>query len=194
MHRIIVLGFVIALVWGVAAVDRAAAQVRGENNIFGSPSVDYYVNRVRNRDVPNFGLRAQVQRDINRGRPAGGSTYRPTFLQGGGTGGRSSAPVEKPFSNASHRPTVSPYLNLLREDLTDELTPNYHTLVRPQLEQIRFQQNQQRRNETVYRQLQQIQARTAFSPQGSEMMMPTGHVTTFQNLSTYYPGFAARRR
>jgi hypothetical protein len=142
------------------------------------------------------GLRGTIGRDLNVSGTSGagaGVNFTPTFLQGGGLGGGGAA-IEKPFEHASHRPTVSPYLNLLREDLTDDVIPNYQTLVRPQLEQIAFQQSQQRQNDMVYRQLQQIQARAGFNPQGSEVMLPTGHVTTYQFLGNYYPALATRRR
>jgi hypothetical protein len=175
-------------------IDSVGAQ---EGDIYRSPSVDYYINRTRNQDMPNVGMRGTIGRDLNVSGTSGagaGVNFTPTFLQGGGIGGGAGAAIEKPFAHASHRPTVSPYLNLLREDLTDETIPNYHTLVRPQLEQIQFQQSQQRQNDLVYRQLQQIQARAGFNPQGSETMLPTGHVTTYQFLGTYYPAFAQQRR
>jgi hypothetical protein len=182
-------GLMSGAILGIAWVERAPAQ----EELYASPSVDFYINRNRGQDVPNVGLRATVQRDLNQGRPIGGSTYQPTFLQGGGASVGPSLPAQKPFANATHRPTVSPYLNLMREDFSDETVPNYHTLVRPQLEQIQFQQAQQQRNDVVYRQLQQIQARGGLSPQGSEEMIPTGHATGFLNYSYYYP-FPGRRR
>jgi len=189
MRRTIALAFLVAAASWVAGVGQAAAQ----ENIFSSPSVDFYINRSRNQDIPQVGLEDTVRRDINRGRVGGRSTYTPGFLQGAGGGGGTAMPVQKPFANATHRPTVSPYLNLLREDLTDEVVPNYHTLVRPQLQQIEFQQQQQQQNAMMYRQLQQLQARSAFTPQGSETMLPTGHMTTFLNLGGYYP-MPGRRR
>ena len=191
--------FVVFGVWTAlaAALLGNASAAAQEGDIYSSPSVDYYINRTRNQDMPNVGLRGTIGRDLNVSGTSGagaGVNFQPTFLQGGGFGGEAGAAIEKPFSHASHRPTVSPYLNLLREDLTDETIPNYHTLVRPQLEQIQFQQSQQRQNDLVYRQLQQIQAQAGFNPQGSQVMLPTGHVTTYQFLGSYYPALASRRR
>lgn len=190
MRHLVSFILAVGLAWGFLTISPAAAQ----ESIYGSPSADYYINRTRGQDRLNYGVRQQVQSDLNRGRPAGGVSIRPSFLQGGGAVGGQTAPAEKPFANASHRPTVSPYLNLMRDDLTDEFVPNYHTLVRPQLDQIQFQQTQQRRNEVMYRQLQQVQAQAAFNPQGSETMTPTGHMTTFQYYQPYYPGLARGRR
>jgi hypothetical protein len=176
---------------GLALVAPAPASAQDED-IYRSPSVDFYINRVRGQDRVNVSLQNQISRDVNS-RPGGGISYQPGFLQGGGGGGGPAAAINKPFSNASHRPTVSPYLNLLRDELSDETIPNYHTLVRPQMEQIQFQQTQQRQNDLVYRQLQQIQAQAGFNPQGSEVMLPTGHSTTFQYYGSYYP-MPGRRR
>jgi hypothetical protein len=190
----IAFGLWIGLAAGVLTSHSARAQ-DVDGNIFTSPTVDFYINRTRNQDRANVGLQATINRELNVSGGGGGvgTSYQPSFLQGSGFGGGGGAVVEKPFAHASHRPTVSPYLNLLREDLTDDVIPNYQTLVRPQLEQIAFQQSQQRQNDMVYRQLQQIQARAGFNPQGSQVMLPTGHVTTYQFLGSYYPSLQRRR-
>lgn len=171
-------------------VTASAAAQDVDGNVYGAPSVQFYINRTRGQDTPNVSMRATIQRDLNMSSGGGGGVnLSPSVFQGGGGGG---AAIEKPFAHASHRPTVSPYLNLLREDLSDPSIPNYQTLVQPQLKQIEFQQAQQRQNDIVYRQLQQVQARAGFNPQGSQVMLPTGHATTFQYYGSYYP--LGRRR
>jgi len=61
----------------------------------------------------------------------------------------------KPFHGTSTGPTVSPYLNLFREEqgATDPV-PSYYTFVRPQLEQQASYQQQQREIELLQRQVQ----------------------------------------
>ncbi|MCI0353163.1 MAG: hypothetical protein L0Z53_27405, partial [Acidobacteriales bacterium] len=86
-------------------------------------------------------------------------------------------PANKPFSSFSPSPTVSPYLNLFREDLDGNSDFNYQTLVRPQLQQQQFNQQQQRQNLDINARLQQISAQADFNPQGSQSQYPTGHQT-----------------
>jgi hypothetical protein len=61
----------------------------------------------------------------------------------------------KPFRGASTGPTISPYLNLFRDERgsTDEV-PSYYTFVRPQLEQQATYLEQQREIEQLQRQVQ----------------------------------------
>jgi len=63
-------------------------------------------------------------------------------------------------------PTVSPYLNLFRdEQTTTEAVPSYYTYVRPQLEQQAAYQQQQRDIQQLQRQLQgRPQIRTTTVP------------------------------
>jgi hypothetical protein len=93
----------------------------------------------------------------------------------------------KPFSSFSPGPTVSPYLNLFRTDLSGNNALNYQTLVEPQLRQQQLnQQTQKREQQTNYR-LQAIAAQADFNPQGSREEFPTGHQTVFMYYGHYYP-------
>lgn len=78
------------------------------------------------------------------------------------------------------RPTVSPYLNLLRDD-TGPL-PNYYGLVRPQLNQQAFdnQVSRDSRSQTL-----SIQKLATIS--GANSTGPTGTGSVFKNLSHFYP-------
>ena len=49
----------------------------------------------------------------------------------------------KPFQAIEHEPTVSPYLNLHRNESDEEGAPNYYAFVRPQLEQLEVARRQQ---------------------------------------------------
>jgi hypothetical protein len=127
---------------------------------------------------------------INNDGLGGGTVSRPaaSFGVGSGTGGA------KPFAGVSTRPTVSPYLNLFREDLDGFSDFNYQTLVRPQLQQQEINQNLQRQQQELSANVQAMVAKPAFNPQGSQSQHPTGHQTMFRQLSHYYPLAARPRR
>lgn len=60
----------------------------------------------------------------------------------------------KPFSNTTNGPTVSPYLNLLREE-ENQGAPNYFTFVRPQMQQLEASRQQLTQLQQLRRQVQQ---------------------------------------
>jgi len=98
--------------------------------------------------------------------------------------------AQSPYSDIYNRPTVSPYLNLLQgPNQFGVISPNYQTLVRPQLEarEIAQQQGQAISN------LQQ-QVRRAQGTGGSAASGRTGHETRRLYYSHYYPGFAGLPR
>ena len=108
--------------------------------------------------------------------------------------GLSSARGNKPFSDVNSRPTVSPYLNLFRDDFQGGGDFNYQTLVRPQLQQQRFNQRFQDEAQAISRRVQQISAQPAYSPQGSRSQYPTGHQTVFGYYGRFYPNMARQQR
>jgi hypothetical protein len=63
-------------------------------------------------------------------------------------------PQLKPFHTVYREPTVSPYLNLYREENDSESAPNYFAFVRPQLEQVEANRAQQAQLQQLSRQLQ----------------------------------------
>ena len=93
-----------------------------------------------------------------------------------------------------NRPTVSPYLNLLRRDGFSGVT-NYQTLVRPQLEQREFARLQQAELNRVQQRLN-VQQRSLenVQQQRAQRVFSTGHTTRFMNLQQYYPGFGQLQR
>jgi hypothetical protein len=72
----------------------------------------------------------------------------------------------KPFQTASTGPTISPYLNLFRdENENGESVPTYFSFVRPQMEQQAAAQQQQRDIAQLQRQVQgRAQARAISTP------------------------------
>jgi hypothetical protein len=100
------------------------------------------------------------------------------WAQGGPGGGRAR------FEPS--RPTISPYLNLLRRDVGP--LPNYYSLVRPQLQQNDFNQRQiaiNREQRTAIRanaqQIQEVQSGAA----------STGTASVYRNYGHYYPSMSA---
>jgi hypothetical protein len=90
----------------------------------------------------------------------------------------------KPFSSISRGPSVTPYLAL--DQPFSNTATNYYTLIRPQLEQQRINQNQDRQNQLMQRQLSQVASRPPYDPTGSETMAPTGHTAVYMNYGGYY--------
>jgi hypothetical protein len=72
----------------------------------------------------------------------------------------------KPFQSAHSSPTVSPYLNLFRDETErSESVPTYYSFVRPQLEAQAASEQQQREIQGLQRQFQTSgRSRTAFVP------------------------------
>jgi TolA-binding protein len=79
------------------------------------------------------------------------------------------------------RPTVSPYLNLLRND--QDVASNYYNLVRPQLDQITFNNHETQTIQSLQRQVNQESQR---GPYSTTELRATGHGATYMNYSHYY--------
>jgi hypothetical protein len=95
-----------------------------------------------------------------------------------------------PFSQTYRRPAISPYNQISNYAQNPQMFQNvYQQMVMPQLEQQQqmIQQMQQGRQlGRLQNQIQQIQRDTS-ARQIDEMIRPTGHRTTFQNYSHFYP-------
>jgi hypothetical protein len=72
----------------------------------------------------------------------------------------------KPFQTASTGPTISPYLNLFRDESENsESLPSYFSFVRPQMEQQAANQQQQSEIASLQREMQRgAQTRAAHTP------------------------------
>ncbi|QDU91737.1 hypothetical protein Pla175_51680 [Pirellulimonas nuda] len=180
--------------WGQAA-STALQSIRGNSGALDPTSIDGVIRNdvgsiYRGNDlgdgvggVLSTGLSTSVA--LNQQQSRAQSTSRPTSTFNPTRIGTSS----KPFANSSVDNTVSPYLNLF---LSDSLTsdPNfvpYQSLVRPQQNQMDFNRQIQAQGQALNRRVQEIAAKPAFNPQGSEQQLPTGHSTVFGNMSHYYP-------
>lgn len=90
------------------------------------------------------------------------------------------------YPSVTSEPLVSPYLNLALP--TGDPGFNYMTLVQPQLQQQRYNQQQTAQTQLFNRELQQQEHAfmTPYGPIGG--IRPTGGIAaTFQNYSHYYP-------
>lgn len=109
------------------------------------------------------------------------------------------SPSNLPFSNIYKRPTVSPYTLLGNTNTANSGMPGgmgggvnpllYQQIVQPQLQQQEQQIEQLRQGKQIRglgNQVQQIQRSTTMR-QVDEMIRPTGHASTYQNLSHFYP-------
>jgi hypothetical protein len=94
----------------------------------------------------------------------------------------------KPFQTIYQSPSVSPYLNLHREESNNEGAPNYFAFVRPQIEQIDANKRQLREIQQLRGQLQGISS-TVIRPQYETNAMPgTGSSSRFMDTAQFYGG------
>jgi hypothetical protein len=98
-------------------------------------------------------------------------------------------PIAKPFQPAFQRPTVSPYLNLYREELDDSL-PNYFAFVLPQLRQEEFAYQQQMELARLQQQLQARGAAGLPAPpvETAQSQDPHNYRARFMNTGHYFSG------
>jgi hypothetical protein len=88
--------------------------------------------------------------------------------------------AQYPYQPPTQRPAVSPYLNLLRRGNSTAF--NYYTLVRPQVQQLSVNAQQ---NAAISQLNSQVQSQ---STGGGVPQQATGHATSFLNYSHYFPG------
>lgn len=93
---------------------------------------------------------------------------------------------QKPYDHLQRTPTISPYLNLERDDNSASVATNYHTLVRPQLQQQATNRRQQRELQQLGRELQHYEAQLPTAPGGSDSIRSTGHSVRFLNYLQFY--------
>ncbi|QDU59123.1 hypothetical protein [Aeoliella mucimassa] len=94
--------------------------------------------------------------------------------------------VSKPFSGGvSSSPTISPYLNLFREESSEEL-PNYHAFVRPMLQQQQTNTMNQRELNTLQSEVRQASYQQSSATSNGGVPI-TGHGTRYMNTSGFYP-------
>jgi hypothetical protein len=97
---------------------------------------------------------------------------------------------QKPFSSIDRGPAVSPYL-ALSGSLNS--VSDYYNIIRPQREQARVNQRQQRQTRSNQYQINQFASQSPYSLQGDESLAPTGHSASymyfgnFQSTGNFFP-------
>ena len=95
----------------------------------------------------------------------------------------------KPFNTVHRDPTVSPYLNLYRDEEDNEAAPNYFAFVRPQLDQLEANRTQQRAIQQLNGQLQSMSS-TVVSPGYQSSGIPgTGTPARYMDTAQFYGGW-----
>lgn len=98
-----------------------------------------------------------------------------------------------PFASIYRRPSVNPYTMMGAVNGVSGAGGLNNPLIYQQLVQPRFQQEQSQVQQMQQgRQINSLQGRVNEIGRGAarleQTIRPTGHATTFQNLSHYYPG------
>jgi hypothetical protein len=95
----------------------------------------------------------------------------------------------KPFETAEHEPTLSPYLNLDRDENDTQDVPNYLTLVLPQFEQMRMNRAQQQEIQQLRGQLQSMSGSVgAAPPYEVSRSAGMGSSARFMDTAQFYGG------
>jgi hypothetical protein len=95
----------------------------------------------------------------------------------------------KPFETAEHEPTISPYINLDRDDDDSQDVPNYLTLVLPQLEQMQMNRVQQREIQQLRGQLQNMSPGAGLAPVNDvNRSAGMGSSARFMDTAQFYGG------
>jgi hypothetical protein len=184
--------------WSLVAVLLAALGYcpSTQAQLYSAPDVGTVQNRY---GAPNIATRMSGLSQAIRGSGFGGGNAPSNMpsMSGGariGLGVNTSSSGSKPFSSYTTAPTVSPYLNLFRNDLNGQSDFNYSTLVKPQLQQQQLNQQLERQNLQTNRRLTSIAAQADFNAQGSKDEYPTGHQTVFNYMGHYYQTPVAHRK
>jgi len=94
----------------------------------------------------------------------------------------------KPFQSVHHEPTISPYLNLHRNEDDGEAAPNYYSFVQPQMEQLEINRRQQLEIQRLERQLQGRSSAGATPQYGSGATSGVGTAARFMDTAQFYGG------
>lgn len=95
--------------------------------------------------------------------------------------------MAKPFQGrVDSSPTISPYLNLFREENTEDL-PNYFTYVRPAQRQRQANARARQRINTLQNEVQQVSYEQSIQQSATGSVPGTGHGTRYFNTTGFYP-------
>jgi hypothetical protein len=95
----------------------------------------------------------------------------------------------KPFEGVFREPTVSPYLNLYRDEENAESAPNYFAFVRPQFEQLEANRMQAREIRQLRGQLQGVSSTVAGPSYQAAGIPGTGSAARYMDTAQFYGGW-----
>jgi hypothetical protein len=147
-------------------LEKTLGGLKNRNTASGFTS-DMMKNRTINRSVPQYSF----------------STVNQNMFRSAST---SSRPAQKPFSSFNRSSGLTPYMGLLASNPFTSTTDNYFSVVRPQIEQQKINEQLQQRNLMLQRQLNDVALKGAANPQGDVERAPTGHVSVYMNYGGYY--------
>jgi hypothetical protein len=122
---------------------------------------------VVSQPAPNFPLRTPIQ-------PSGSQAIRR---------------AAKPFETIEREPTISPYLNLDRDEDESQIVPSYFTFVRPQLEQVQTNRLQQRELQRLQGQVQGISMQGVAPPPAAIRAARVSAPARFMDTAQFYGGY-----
>ncbi|QDS97153.1 hypothetical protein [Adhaeretor mobilis] len=160
-----------------------SSEAHAQRNLFSSPTSDYFNNI---NSASQFSTDRFKNQAVNRATPRGFRSVSGNSIFSGPSS--SSARTSKPFANVQPQSNLSPYLNIGGFPTGD--VPNYHSLVRPQIQQQ--QQAQQRRTTQQSQQAQSAAAQAPYQITGAADMVPTGHGSSYQNYTGSYQNLSGR--
>jgi len=157
------------------------SEAHAQGNLFSSPSSNYFkanssIDRYNTSQYRNQVFNSALPQNLQTG------SARNSIFSGSNS---SLGTASKPFANVRPQSNLSPYLNL--GGLPAGGATNYHSLVRPQLEQQ--QRTQQRRNVNQARDAQSVAARAPYELRGATDLRPTGHSAVYQNLGGRFQNY-----
>ncbi len=98
----------------------------------------------------------------------------------------------KPFQNKRNAPTISPYLNLFREE-NNQYLPNYHAYVRPQREIRRSYRHQEAEISRLQQRVQTVSYGASVGANTQQGAPSTGHSTRYFNTAGFYAPVNVKR-
>ena len=117
------------------------------------------------------------------------NNYGAYFSQSAGSRGAQSSNRYLYDKYFYQRSTVSPYLNLNRNEEDNEAAPNYFAFVRPQLEQLEANRMQQRAIQQLNGQLQSMSSTVVTPGYQSSAMPGTGTPARYMDTAQFYGGW-----
>lgn len=181
------------LLAGLLLAGFAASTASAQFGTGGGGVADFQMRQIRNQSIGNnFSVDAVNRQTLMQGVAQLPQTGVPSINRNlsrpSNIGSR--RPAQRPFSNLNRRPTVSPYLQLFNSENSFDpgFSTDYQTLVRPQLEQRRVNEQLRRESAQLELRLQNIAAQPAFRPTGNQNLAPTGFgASTYRYYSHFYP-------